>query len=269
MTRHITTHNAMAPTGICDDPRYATLALANRERYAKAEPFPHIAFDNFLDKRLALALAKSFPGIEDEIGWVINDHNNAQKKLQHDETKLPLLIRQMLREFNSRQFVLFVETLTGIESLLADPYFVGGGAHIAGRGGYLKVHADFNWHHKLQAHRRVNALLYLNEDWDEEWGGAFELWDKQMTTRVKSIYPVMNRLVVFSTTTDANHGHPTPLQTPAGVCRKTLNIYYYTTHRDDGYLTDPHFTLYKPEASSFATQISQQYKESGLGTEKK
>jgi len=269
MTRHITKINAMAPTGIFDEPKYAALALTSRERYAKAEPFPHIAFDNFLDEGLALALAKSFPGPEDEIDWVINDHNNAQKKLQHDETKLPFLLRQMLREFNSRQFVLFVETLTGIESLLPDPYFVGGGAHIAGRGGYLKVHADFNWHHKLQAHRRVNALLYLNEGWNEEWGGAFELWDKQMTKRVKSIYPILNRLVVFSTTTDANHGHPTPLQTPPGVCRKTLNIFYYTTHRDDGYLTDPHFTLYKPEASSFAMDIGQGYKKAGRATKRK
>lgn len=46
----------------------------------------------------------------------------------------------MLRELNSRQFVLFLETLTGIESLMPDPYYIGGGVHISGQGDFLKIH---------------------------------------------------------------------------------------------------------------------------------
>ena len=97
---------------------------------------------------------------------------------------MPPLLREMLREMNSRQFVLFLETLTGIENLLPDPYFIGGGVHISGRGDFLKIHADFNWHHKLQAYRRVNALLYLSDDWQPEWEGAIEFWDREMTRAV-------------------------------------------------------------------------------------
>ena len=38
--------------------------------------------------------------------------------------------REMLREFNSRQIYAFsFETLTGIDCLLPDPYFIGGGVH--------------------------------------------------------------------------------------------------------------------------------------------
>ena len=59
----------------------------------------------------------------------------------------------MLREFNGRQFTLFLETLTGIDNLIPDPYFIGGGIHLSGPGDFLKIHADFNWHHKLQAYR--------------------------------------------------------------------------------------------------------------------
>jgi len=40
-------------------------------------------------------------------------------------------------------------------------HLIGGGIHLSGPGDFLKIHADFNWHHKLQAYRRVNALLYL------------------------------------------------------------------------------------------------------------
>ncbi len=140
----------------------------------------------------------------------------------------------MLRELNSRQFVLFLETLTGIDNLIPDPYFIGGGAHMAGRGDFLKIHADFNWHHKLQAHRRVNALLYLNENWHEEWGGALEFWNKDMTGVVVSISPLFNRLAIFNVGIDSNHGQPQPNECPEDENRKALNLYYYTTDRDDG-----------------------------------
>ena len=129
----------------------------------------------------------------------------------------------------ARQFLLFLETLTGIDNLLPDPYFIGGGLHLSGRGDFLKVHADFNWHHKLQAHRRLNALTYLSDTWDEEWGGAVEFWDKDMNGAVDKAYPIFNRLVVFSTSENSNHGQPEHNKCPEGTYRKVLNLYYYTT----------------------------------------
>ena len=74
---------------------------------------------------------------------------------------MQLLFRSIFREFNSRQFLLFLETLTGIENLIPDPYFLGGGIHSSKKGGFLNIHTDFNWHHKLQLHRRVNVLIYF------------------------------------------------------------------------------------------------------------
>ena len=255
------------PTGTFDDPRYAALALEKASLYQSAEPFSHIVFDNFLDRDLALALGHAFPDPGEDLTWVLCEHQNALKKYQHDETKLPLLIRKMLREFNSRQFVLFLETLTGIENLIPDPYFIGGGTHVSINGSYLKIHADFNWHDKLMLHRRLTALLYLNEDWDESWGGALELWNKDMTRPVRSIAPMLNRLLVFTTTDDSNHGHPEPLMTPPGVCRKTLNLYYYTSKRDEAEINDPHFTLYK-QKSPFTIQMTEDYRKRGGEVEK-
>lgn len=252
------------PIGAFDDPKYAALALAGRDKYRNADPFPHIVFDDFLNRDLADALSEAFPHPDEQhIGWVDCEHDNASKKYQHDETKLPVLIRKMLREFNSRQFILFLETLTGIDNLIPDPYFIGGGAHVSGIGSYLKVHADFNWHDKLLVHRRLNALLYLNENWDESWGGALELWDKEMTRPVQTIQPIMNRLLVFSTTENSNHGHPYPLAVPKGVHRKTLNLYFYTSKRDEAEINAPHFTLYKTQ-SPFALELSETYRQSAF-----
>jgi 2OG-Fe(II) oxygenase superfamily len=248
------------PVGVFDDPSYAATAVARAADYQVANPFPHGVYDDFLPDALAVELAESFPTF-DSIEWVVRDNEQNRRVYQHDETKLPTLHRQMLREMNSRQFLLFVETLTGIDNLLPDPYFIGGGVHLSGPGDFLKVHADFNWHHKLQAHRRVNALLYLSETWDESWGGAIEFWDREMSGMVDQAFPRFNRLVVFSTSEHSNHGQRVPNSCPPGVTRKVLNLYYYSTHRDDDDAgADPHFTLYKTESSPFAMQLGADYR---------
>ncbi|MES2730979.1 MAG: 2OG-Fe(II) oxygenase [Bacteroidota bacterium] len=255
------------PTGIFDDPTYASLALANSEKYQNADPFPHIVLDNFIDLALARALAAECPKHQ-AINWVESTQPQSHKRYQHDDRKFTPLIRMMLRELNSRQFLLFLETLTGIENLIPDPYYIGGGIHSSIQGDFLKVHADFNWHHKLLAHRRMNALLYLNEGWQDSWGGQLELWDKAMTHPVVSISPIMSRLVVFNTTEDSNHGVPQPLTCPEGMQRITLNLYYYTTKRDENEINDPHFTKYKTVNSPFAVGLGEEFRNSAAETKK-
>ena len=261
MTSGLDVSTQVPVLGTFDNPRFAHLALEYAARWQTAEPFAHAVIDDFLDERMARALEREFP-LPQEIEWVVRNNQNNIRRFQHDETKLPRLIREMLRELNSRQFLLFVETLTGIDNLLPDPYFIGGGPHLAGRGDFLNIHADFNWHHKLQAHRRVNVLIYLNTGWKEAWGGHLEFWDRAMTRRVQSVLPVFNRMVAFKVADDSNHGQPQPLQCPPEVYRKALNLYYYTTRRDESELTDPHFTLYKTQASPHAMELGDEYRKS-------
>lgn len=251
-----------SPLGVFDATDYAKTAVTRASDYRAAKPFPHIVLDNFLPEGLARRLSGAFPQ-QGDISWVERDNTNNRRRYQHDETKVPPLLREMLRELNSRQFILFLETLTGIQCLLPDPYFIGGGVHMSTTGDFLKIHADFNWHHKLQAYRRINALLYLSDDWQPEWQGALEFWDREMTGPVVSTLPDFNRLVVFSTGEHSNHGQRLPNQCPPGVHRKVLNLYYYTSAREDGDMADPHFTLYKPEASSFAMELGNKYRKAG------
>jgi hypothetical protein len=251
------------PIGVFDDPAFAARAVREAHTYRTAEPFPHLVLDDFLPTELAGALGAAFPAADD-IAWVERDNENNRRRYQHDETKVPRLLRQMLREMNSRQFLLFIETLTGIDNLLPDPYFIGGGVHISGQGDFLNIHADFNWHHKLQAHRRVNALLYLSDEWLPEWGGALEFWNESMTEMVDSALPLFNRLVVFSTGEHSHHGQRVPNACPSGHLRKVLNLYYYTAARDDeDGEAAPHFTVYRTQASTFATELAEQYQAQG------
>ena len=105
----------------------------------------------------------------------------------------------------------------------------GGGLHQTLRGGHLNIHADFTTHHVHETwQRRVNILLYLNETWEEEWGGELELWDQQMRARRAAVRPAGNRMLVFTTSFDSFHGHPEGLTCPTDVARRSMALYYFT-----------------------------------------
>ncbi len=143
-------------------------------------------------------------------------------------------MRQALHDLNSGPFVRWLEQLTGIEHLLPDPHLVGGGLHLSGPGDHLGIHADFNWHEGLQAHRRLNLLIYLTDQpWQPEWGGALELWSTDGNQRVRTVEPLFNRAALFSTRSDTFHGHPQPWAAPHGIFRQSLALYYYTTQRPE------------------------------------
>src|ERR1043166_5288927 len=197
---------------VFDQPHYNRLALQLRDDFRAASPFPHAIIDDFLPTDVATIIAESFPDPSDRsLPWTVHQNENTSRKFLDDVCAMPVPMRIFTQSLNSRSFLLFLETLSGINCLLADPYFIGGGAMVSGHGDFLKVHADFNWHHKIQAHRRVNALLYLTPDWRTEWRGDLELWPTDGDGPLTSISPQFNRLVVFAVTDHANHGQPTPL----------------------------------------------------------
>ncbi len=212
-------------------------------QFAAATPFPHVVVDDFLPVPVLRSLVDTYPGPAD-LAWHEFDAARQIKLACEDEAVLPPAHLQVLRELNGQAFLAFLEALTGIEALLPDPYFRGGGLHQIRRGGLLKVHADFNMHPRLHVQRRLNALLYLNENWQEFYGGALELWDRDMTGACARIYPVANRLVVFATTDDSFHGHPEPLACPEGRTRRSMAWYYYTAPTGL-HVPRPHSTLFR------------------------
>lgn len=212
-----------------------------------ASPFPHIVVDNAATHHLANVL-REFPGPKDLPWWTYN--NPLEVKLAFDDvTQMPYSIRRILAEMNSGKFVSYLEKLTGIQGLIPDPYYAGGGLHQILPGGKLDIHADFNWHKALQLDRRLNVILYLNKDWDPAWGGSLELWDEKMEACQQSISPVYNRMVIFETTDTSYHGHPEIIKCPDGQSRKSLALYYYTNGRPDYQKSESHSTLYQKRSS--------------------
>ena len=219
-------------------------AAALRDRYANAKPFPHIALDGLFDDAVLEAVLREFPGPRDTDWRTFASPTEKKLGFFHDRSRVSKTIIDFLNDMNSWPMLLWLEDLTGIEGLIPDPYFGGGGLHQIERGGFLKVHADFNVHPKLKLDRRLNMLIYLNRDWKEEYGGHLELWDADRKSCRERILPVFNRTVIFSTTDTSFHGHPHPLTSPEGVTRKSVSLYYYTAGRPLEERSEPHDTIF-------------------------
>jgi len=199
-----------------------------RHTYARAEPYPHLVIDDFLDPQVLGAALAEFPDLQSQ-EWIHYAHVNERKFGTIDRLSFGPVLGQVVDTLNADPFVSWLSDLTGIEALMADGSLEGGGLHQSERGGFLNVHADFTVHpHHRDWQRRVNVLVYLNAGWLEAYGGHLELWDRAMKGCVKKILPVFNRAVIFSTDRESFHGHPEPLQCPVGTTRKSIALYYFT-----------------------------------------
>jgi len=223
--------------------------------YIQNEPYPHIVMDNFIKEDLLLKVLDEFPDLskldakvefknEREIKYASIGFKDIQKKAL-----------ELITFLNSDIFLTYLQNLTGIEeTLISDPYLAGAGYHEIKQGGVLKVHADFNKHPGLDLDRRLNLLLYLNHDWNNDWGGSLELYDKNnLTEPALSISPNFNRCVIFSTTSHTYHGHPDTLKCPENISRKSIALYYFSTGRPKSEITGEHSTVWvKTKGESFS-----------------
>lgn len=196
------------------------------DRYRSAKPFPHIVIDDFLEPDILTDVLANFPSSDNKQFF---DRDQERLKFQYQpQESASGLVRNLFAELNGQAFLGFLEEMTGLEGLVSDPYFAGGGLHETKRGGHLGVHADFNIHQQLNVERKLNLLVYLNKEWADEYGGQLELWDQQMRECVVKVKPVFGRAVIFNTALDSFHGHPEPLNCPADRSRRSIATYYYT-----------------------------------------
>jgi len=205
-------------------PQTSTL---NRQ-FRTNKPYPHLHLEELLDPEIAAEMSRAFPGLETD-AWTRYKHQNENKLGLTKRELFPPLIADVVDELNSPEFVSWLSAVTGIPGLLADDSLEGGGLHQSGPGGFLNVHTDFRTHHYHKSwRRRVNLILYLNPNWDERWGGAIELWDREVRECVAKVPPLLNDALIFETNEISYHGFPEPLSCPEGQSRKSLALYYYT-----------------------------------------
>ena len=199
-----------------------------KTEFATAHPYQHVVIDNFLPASVFQRAMTDFDVVSKE-QWTGYLHVNERKFANSNPATWGPTLQQIAHELNTPEFVSLLEELTGIPNLLIDPTFEGGGLHQSLRGGFLNMHADFTVHpHQRHWRRRLNLLLYCNENWLPEYGGGLELWDATMSHAEKVVQPLGNRVLIFATDATSFHGHPDPLQCPDGVARRSMALYYFT-----------------------------------------
>lgn len=232
------TSPSMIPAYYFDEEQLGLLLKAHGGAFLQNPPFPHVVIDNLLPPEVLRRLIGEFPG-PDDIPW--NNWGAGRTGVQaatgtklglSEEAYFPPFIRHFLAQLNSATFIRFIERLTGMSGLVTDPTYSGCGLHSTGSGGRLMIHTDANRHPHSSAglHQILNLIVYLNDDWQEDWGGHLELWtaDRRRHTRIA---PKANRAVLFFTGSRSFHGHPEPLACPPERRRNSLAVYYYTYNR--------------------------------------
>jgi hypothetical protein len=214
--------------------------------FRSAEPFPYLVLEDFLEPAFARAVAASYPPFEQasQVGLQFTKVNERRKVQVCDAQLFPPPVKQLADLVNGSEFLALLERVTGIPNLLADETFGGGGIHETAAGGWLDVHVDFNYFEQRDWHRRLNLLIFLNEEWPEAWGGQFELWDPEVKRCHRSLVPLLNRAALFETSQISYHGVQR-ITCPDGVYRKSFAAYYYTKEAPAGWDGAKHSTIFR------------------------
>ena len=217
-----------------------------RREFFAAKPFHYVKIDNFINPIKAATIAAAYPEFETAsgAGRAFSTVNERKKVQISDASQYSAPVAELNTLLGSQQFLDDLSYITGIPKLLADEQLVGGGMHITGPGGRLDVHVDFNYIPERKLHRRLNLLLYLNSPWEENWGGQFQLWDKDVKRCEASFAPVLNRCVIFETSEISYHG-VLPVSADARSSRKSFATYYYTTEAPAHWEGISHSTIFK------------------------
>jgi len=216
--------------------------------YRTAQPFPHGLYTGLLSQDLlheaTREILRALNIIDPKI-WLIKRTPTSRKLSCNKIHKIGPSVVKIHDQLMSEYFTKLLSNLTGIEHLVGDDTLDGAGVHAIRRGGFLNVHADFNYHKVLQKYRRVNILLYLNEDWPASYGGNLELWNRTMTKCAAFYEPLFGHCVIFTSSDYSYHGHPAPLNCPKNRYIISIAADHYT--KEKGNETDEkcHSTLYQ------------------------
>jgi Rps23 Pro-64 3,4-dihydroxylase Tpa1-like proline 4-hydroxylase len=192
------------------------------------EPYFHMEIDDILPATLAKNLSDEFLSYDDE-KWFCYKNKIEDKKLLSDWRQFPKETYQLFSFLNSPVMLESLSNLVGVQ-LYPDHGLHGGGWHIHASGGKLNPHLDYSMHPHLGLQRKLNLIIYLCDDWKEEYGGNFGLWDSTESGQAdglsKEISMGFNKAVLFDTTQNSWHGMSREVTCPAGQYRKSIAIYY-------------------------------------------
>lgn len=223
------------------------------EKYMNAQPYKYVVIENFLQEDVANAMFENFPPIEN-LNVKRKSLNEDKSEDYHFERFHPVFT-EVRNAINSPEFCKVMNGITGIEGLHTTLDALGSGVHQGKNGSYVDVHVDVNMNTVANLWRRINLLIYLNKNWQPDYGGDLEIWDKEMIRCWNKVSPTFNRAVIFYTDDNSPHGY-NKINVPEGESRKSFYTYYYTkpeagmAYRDSKFISRPDDAIGRKIATS-------------------
>ena len=213
-----------------------------QKTYRSHPSYSLLTLEDFVPKHIVSAMAKELDNVPLEdckhftrAGSCMYEYN--------DVTKTPVQ-DAVIDALHSSTFIKWLQEVTDTVDLIPDPHLIGAGYVKSLTGDSLKVHCDFNWNEQIRLHRMLSLVIYLNDDWKEEWGGQLQFYDRERQT-VHSKVPIGNgNAVIWSYDNFAFHGYPNPMTNPKNTSRKALRLFYYVSNAKHDDKHPPHRSLY-------------------------
>lgn len=203
--------------------------IQESSKFKGNSPFDFCVIDDFFSEEVAQNLESEFLDYDDS-AWFSYKNAIEDKKALNNWNVFPELTYNVFRFLTSEDFSSTLAKIAGVE-LVPDQGLHGGGWHIHDTGGNLNPHLDYSMHPKMHLQRKLNIIIYMSSELEEEHGGHLGLWEHQEETNspgklIEEIQPKFNRAVIFDTTQQSWHGMSRSLTQPKGIYRKSLAAYY-------------------------------------------
>lgn len=153
-----------------------------------------------------------------------------------------------------------------------------GGTHESKLGAVLAPHIDYNYieYNGELLHRRLNVLFYLNDNWQDNFGGHFEVHEDPRIKgfESKQYSPMFNRCIIMEISENSWHGYEKVTTPNIDITRKSISIYFFSKTRPEDQVAPMHSTFYiqKPIDSKFKagyTLTEDDQKEIGQAVDKR
>jgi len=197
----------------------------NNKLKCNTEPISYILIDNFLNNDTYNLISKDYPDKPYKTWWKYE--NPLEVKYANDNiSEYPENTQNLFYALSHHKIITKFQNIFNIPNLEYDPYCHGGGLHMMPKHGRLNIHLDYEIHPITNKKRRLNIVLYMNDEWNESWNGDTQLWDKTMSKCMVKSFPKGNRALIFVTNDNSWHGIPDKIICPKNVFRKTIAFYY-------------------------------------------
>lgn len=221
---------------------FTTEVFQTTNDYQSALPGPMGIIDNFLPLDVAHKMYDEINSI-DNSNWKTFTRKGSYM-LELNKMHLTPVAFEVASYLNSSSALRQLEKLTGIPKLIPDPHFIGSSYSKSYAGDTLQVHNDFNWNDELQLHRAVSLIIYLTPNWQPEWYGGLDFYNREQTTVQQHVDCLFNRCLIWNYHKEGWHGHTTPLACPDDTPRTTFRLFYYTSNSTYKQDDPPHRSQY-------------------------